>query len=79
MSETIRFSNTCVVKMAKASKTVEAEVAEFEPEKYLNIILNKSVKLNMRWNGRLYEGKGAGIDFESSGPTISKTYTGRRG
>ena len=38
---------------------------------------NKSVKLPMTWNGKLYEGKMAGIDFTSAGPSINKTTSGR--
>ena len=33
----------------------------------------------MKWNGSYYEGRSAGMDFESAGPTVSKTYTGLRG
>jgi hypothetical protein len=31
----------------------------------------------MIWNGKLYEGRMAGIDFTTSGPTITKTTSGR--
>jgi len=33
----------------------------------------------MKWNGRYYEGRSAGMDFESSGPTVTRTTTGIRG
>lgn len=63
--------------MAKSSKTVEAVVDQFIFEQTLDVILNKSVKLKLKWNGKVYEGRGAGMDVESSGPTISYTQTGR--
>lgn len=63
--------------MAKSSKTVEAVVDQFIFEQVLDVILNKSVKLKLKWNGKVYEGRGAGMDVESSGPTISYTQTGR--
>lgn len=63
--------------MAKSSKTVEAVVDQFIFEQTLDVILNKSVKLKLKWNGKVYEGRGAGMDIESSGPTISYTQTGR--
>jgi hypothetical protein len=31
----------------------------------------------MTWNGKMYEGRMAGIDFVSEGPTIIKTKIGR--
>ena len=52
-------------------------VFEFKERKSLTVVLNKSVKLPMTWNGKLYEGKMAGIDFTSAGPSINKTTSGR--
>ena len=75
--EIVRYSETCTVKQANTSKTVEAVVYEFKEQQNLTVVLNKSVKLPMIWNGKLYEGKMAGIDFTSSGPAINKTKTGR--
>jgi hypothetical protein len=68
-----------VVKQVNTSKTVEAVVHEFREQKNLTVVLNKSVKLPMTWNGKMYEGRMAGIDFISSGPTLNKTKTGIRG
>ena len=77
--EIIRYGETCTVKQANSSKTVEAVVFEFKERKSLTVVLNKSVKLTMAWNGKLYEGKMAGIDFTSTGPSINKTTTSIRG
>ena len=79
MATIIRHSETCTIRMAKTSKSVEAVVQNFIFEKTLDVILNKSVKLSLKWNGRCYEGRGAGMDVESDGPTIHKTQTGIRG
>ena len=75
--EIIRYGETCTVKQANSSKTVEAVVFEFKERKSLIVVLNKSVKLPMTWNGKLYEGKMAGIDVTSAGPSINKTTSGR--
>ena len=75
--EVTRVSSKCIVKQEKTSKTVEAEVLSFNEKRNLTVVLNKSVKLNMAWNGRLYEGRMAGIDFTTEGPTITKSKTGR--
>jgi hypothetical protein len=79
MTDILRHSNTCLVKMAKSSKMTEAVVQDFEDKKLLNVIVNKAVKINMKWNGKCYEGRSAGMDFESQGPTVTKTQTGLRG
>ena len=79
MNTIIRHANTCQIKMAKSSKTVEAVVDQFVPEVVLDVIINKSVKLKLKWNGKCYEGRTAGIDIESVGPEITYTQTGIRG
>jgi len=63
--------------MAKSAKMTEAVVQAFEDKVLLNVIVNKAVKINMKWNGRCYEGRNAGMDFESAGPAVSRTTTGR--
>jgi hypothetical protein len=68
-----------MIKMAKSSKITEAVVESFEDKVKLNVIINKAIKINMIWNGKKYEGRSAGMDFESDGPTVSKTQTGVRG
>lgn len=65
--------------MAKSSKTVEAVVSRFIFQESLDVVLNKSVQLKLRWNGKCYEGKSAGMDIESTGPTVTYTQTGIRG
>jgi hypothetical protein len=75
--ELTRFSETCTIKQANSNKTVEAAVHEFKEQRNLTVVLNKSVKLPMTWNGKMYEGRMAGIDFVSEGPSIIKTKIGR--
>ncbi len=75
--EITRVDTKCQVKQANTSKLVEAEVHEFKEKSKLVVVLNKSVKLNMVWNGKVYEGKMAGLDFISDGPKITKNTTGR--
>jgi hypothetical protein len=45
--EVTRYGETCIVKQANSSKTVEAVVFEFKEQKSLIVVLNKSVKLPM--------------------------------
>lgn len=75
--EITRVDSKCTVKQSNSGKTVEGEVHEFKEKNKLVVVLNKSIKLNMVWNGKLYEGKMAGIDFVSDGPKVNKNTTGR--
>ena len=73
----VRYSDKCVVNQVNSNKSIEAEVFNFNEARNLTVVLNKSVKLNMSWNGRIYEGRVAGIDFITDGPSIQRTRTGR--
>jgi hypothetical protein len=77
MATITRHSDTCIVKQVSSGREVKGEIMAFNKGRNLTVVMNKSVKLMMNWNGRLYEGRSAGMDFISSGPTISKTQTGR--
>ena len=79
MSEIIRYGNTCSIKQDNSGKIVEAVVHEFKIQDRLVVILNQSVKLFLKWNGKVYEGQMAGLDFTSHGPKITKTQTSTRG
>lgn len=79
MADNIRHGSTCQVKMAKSAKMTEAVVDQFIFEQQLDVIINKSIKLKLKWNGKCYEGRSVGMDFESAGPTVTKTQTGVRG
>ena len=79
MSTVTRHSDTCKILQESTKKSVDVVVQHFLENDRLDVIVNKSVKLSMRWNGKLYEGRMAGMDFTSTGPTLSKTQTGTRG
>jgi hypothetical protein len=72
-----RVGETCTVVCVNNNKTVEAVVLDFEEKKRMTVILNKSIKLGMVWNGTKYEGRAAGMDFESVGPEFHTSLTGR--
>jgi hypothetical protein len=77
---TIRsHSDVCDVKNVTSNKIVEAVVQDFKELDTLYVIINKSVKLVMKWNGRVYEGRMASLDFISNGPDLTRTQTASRG
>lgn len=72
-----RFENTCEVRQESSGRSVQAEIMAFNEGRNLTVVMNKSVKLLMNWNGRCYEGRMAGIDFISNGPKGQKYTEGR--
>ena len=79
MSTTIRHSDSCLVEQVASKRQVEAVVQNFSENELLHVIINKSVKISMKWNGKCYEGRAAGMDFTSAGPTVTKTQSSVRG
>ena len=79
MSTITRHSDTCQVVQVSSNRIAEAVVQDFRENDTLTVILNKSVKMVMKWNGKCYEGRMAGMDFTSGGPSVTKTSTGSRG
>ena len=79
MSKILRHSNTCQIKQDSSGKIIEAVVHEFRDRERLLVILNQSVKLSLVWNGKVYEGRMAGLDFTSSGPDVVRSQTSSRG
>jgi hypothetical protein len=79
MSEIVRHGETCMIKMAKSAKETPAVVDQFIFEQQLDVVINNTIKLKLKWNGRCYEGRSAGMDFESAGPSVTRTTTGIRG
>lgn len=79
MSVISRHSATCQVVQVSSKRSVEAVVQDFVEQEKLNVVINQSVKLAMKWNGKQYEGRAAGMDFISTGPAITRTQSSIRG
>lgn len=77
MTAKVRYENTCEVVQENSGRRVSAEVMAFNEGRNLTVVMNKSVKLLMNWNGRVYEGRMAGMDFVSNGPKGQKYTEGR--
>jgi hypothetical protein len=67
----------CEVTCEDNNKIVQADILNFQEEKTLSVSLNKSLKLIMPWNGRIYEGRMSGMTFVSKGPKIVETKDSR--
>jgi len=77
MTTKIRYDETCDVIQESTKRIVKAEVMAFNEGRNLTVVMNKSVKLLMSWNGKVYEGRMAGMDFISNGPKGQKYTEGR--
>lgn len=67
------IDDTCEVRCEDNDKVVKADILNFQEGKTLSVSLNKSLKLVMPWNGKIYEGKMSGLTFVSKGPKITET------
>jgi hypothetical protein len=72
-------SDKCTVIATASGKAMDAEVIAFHDKRNLTVAINKSVKVLLNWNGRKYEGRAAGLDFESEGPKVIVEYKSPRG
>ena len=54
------------------------DVLSFQAEKYLSVSIQKSLKLEMRWTGKRFEGKLSGLAFSSDGPAVQYIKEGRK-
>lgn len=68
------MSETCKLTCTSNGITMDASVLSFNEGKFLTVAIAE-MKISMNFNGKLYEGKAAGMDFTTTGPKISKQYT----
>jgi hypothetical protein len=71
------IDDTCLVTCVDNDKVITAELLDFKEKRLLSVSLNRSMRLNMQWNGMIYEAKMSGMTFTSSGPKITVTKSPR--
>lgn len=72
------INETCDVKCEDNGKTMTADILSFKANQFLSVSLNKQLKLDFKWNGKVFEAKSSGLTFVSNGPIITKTRESRR-
>lgn len=65
------IDDKCEVICEENGKKIVAEILEFQKQKSLTVSLDRSVKLNLRWNGKIYEGSMGRLSFVSNGPDLT--------
>ena len=75
-SYTSKWDDTAEVTNTDTENTVTGEIHHFKHEDFLSIVLNRAVKLDLRFNPRnkLYIGNKGGMEFTSKGPKEIRSY-----
>jgi hypothetical protein len=66
----VYHDEVCDVLCSENNKIVEGVVFNFQERNFLTVVLHKAMKLNLRWNGELYESRMANLTFSSNGPKV---------
>jgi len=68
--ETTHFDDKCMIECTNNDKKVEAEVMAFKEHDFLSVSIQRSIKINMRYNERkgVYIGNQSGLEFITEGP-----------
>jgi hypothetical protein len=70
------FSKTAMLTNTRNEQSVEAEVDNVRVNESLDAFVAHT-KIHMRWNGKIYVGKMAGMEFTTPGPSQHTTKQGR--
>lgn len=77
MKNRVYFDDTCEVICEDNGRKMVADVLSFTKSKALTVSIDRSVKLTLGWNGKIYEGNIGKLSFVSNGPD-SRTVKTRR-
>ncbi len=67
----------CEILCEDNGRKMVADILAFKEHQYLTVALEKELKLELRWNNKIYEGKMGRLSFTSEGPTIRDFKQGR--
>lgn len=68
---------TCEVICEDNGRKFVADILNFKEGQHLTIALERSVKIDLKWNRKVYEGFLGGKSFVSDGPVIRNVKQGR--
>lgn len=70
------YGDTAILTNTRNEQSVEAEVDNVREHDSLNAFI-ANTKIHMKWNGKIYVGKMAGMEFTTPGPKQHTTKQGR--
>jgi len=61
---------TCTINCTDNDRSIEVDVLNFVPETYLDVSVNRQVKLSMHYDKqhKIYVGSMSGLEFTTTGP-----------
>lgn len=71
------IDDRCEVICEDNGRKMVADVISFFEKKNLTVSIDRSIKLTLQWNGKLYEGHMGKLSFVSNGPDITIVKTRR--
>jgi hypothetical protein len=77
-STTRYVSSTCEVICEENGRKIVAELLDFTEHKRLSVSVDRTVRLDLHWNGHLYIGMSGNLSFISNGPDVTFVKNGRR-
>jgi hypothetical protein len=69
--------DTCEIICEDNGRKMVADILSFKEGQYLTVAVEKSLKLELRWNKKIYEGQMGRMSFVSDGPVIRNVKQGR--
>ena len=76
MNNKVVYANEATIASTRTGTEVVEEIDNFRFEKQLDAFIANN-KIPMRWNGKVYVGNYAGMEFTTAGPKESVKYSRR--
>ena len=70
--------DTCEVLCEDNGRKMVADLLSFREHDHLAVSIEKQLKLEMRWNGQIYEGRIGSKTFTTDGPLVRNYKQGRK-
>jgi hypothetical protein len=70
--------DTCEIMCENNGRRMVGEILSFREKDHCAVTVDRKVKLDMKWNGYVYEARMAQMSFVSDGPLIRTIKDGRR-
>ena len=70
MARAQSYDDVCKISCTDNGKVVDGEILNFKPEAFLEVSLNRSMKVQLRYQPKqkIYVGSMSGLEFTSAGP-----------
>ncbi len=72
------IEDTCEIMCEDNGRRMVGDILSFRDGDHVAVSIEKRIKLDMKWNGHVYEGRAAGLSFTTEGPLVRNIKQGRR-